>query len=185
MNKLRILWLAAFCALAFAATAQDTNALKTEIGVFESRTGSVIIKGFGQVGSVAAGAYELSVRVKETTDISIGQKIYGLAIEIDGNPFPHDRILVDDNEIDSLLSGINYLIKIKYDVTTLPAFEASYTTKAGLRVMAHSIRREGAIQHSLQYGDQPRILLTSMQLSQLYSLIEQARKNLDAINAGK
>ena len=184
MNKLSILLLA-IIAFAFAATAQDTNSLKTDIGVFEARTGVVIVKGFGQIGSVAAGPVEISVRCKETTDVSIGQKTYGLTVELDGNPFPRARVLVDDNEIDPLLSGLNYLIKINYDVTALPGFEASYTTKAGLRMMANSLRKEGGVQYSLQYDDQLRIELTSVQMTQLYSLIAQARKNLDDIKAGK
>ena len=185
MNKRRFILLAAIGSLAYAVAAQDTNFLKTEIGLFESRTGSVIIKGFAPIGSVVAGTDEIMVRIKETTDVSIGQKAYGLAIEIEGSPFPRDRIYIDDDEIDPLLNALNYLIKIKYDVTALPGFEASFTTKAGLRVMANSIRREGAIQHSLQYGERPRILLTSIQVTQLYGLIEQARKNLDAVKVGK
>lgn len=184
MNKRLLILLAAIGSLACVCTAQDTNSLKTQIGVFESRTGSVIIKGFGPVGSVIAGSDEVSVRIKETTDVSIGQKAYGLAIEIEGNPFPRDRIYIDEDEVDPLLNALNYLLKIKYDVTSLPSFEASFTTKAGLRVMANSIRREGAIQPSLQYGERPRILLTSIQMTQLYGLIDQARKNLASLKAG-
>jgi hypothetical protein len=184
MNKLHIILLATACSVAFGARAQDTNALKTEIGVFESRTGVVIVKGFGQIGSVVAGSAEISVRVKETTDVNIGRKVYGLGIEIAGNPF-RDRILVDDDEIDSLLNSINYLIKLNYDVTTLPSFEASFSTKACLRVIAFSVRREGAIEYSVQYSDGPRISLTQMQMTQLYGLIAQARKNLDALKTDK
>lgn len=184
MNHLRLVLLTTFCALASAATAQDTNNLKTHIGVFENRTGSVIIRAYGPVGSVMAGPQEIAVRIKETTDVSIGQKIYGLAIEIESGTAFRDRIYVDEDEIEPLLSALNYLIKIKYDVTALPSFEADFTTKAGLRVIAHSLRREGAIQHAVQYGDEPRIPLSSMQMSQLYGLIGQARKNLDALKAG-
>lgn len=185
MNKLRFIFAATFCALAFTATAQDTNILKTEIGLFENRTGSVIIKGFGQIGSVAAGVADISVRCKETTDVSIGRKVYGLAIEISGNTFPPDRIYVDEDEIDPLLSGINYLVKINYDVTALPGFEASYTTKAGLEVLANSVRKDGGIQYSLAGNYTPRVPLSSIQMTQLYGLIQQARKNLEAVAAGK
>ena len=183
-NKL-ILFLAALGSLTFAAAAQDTNYLRTEIGVFENRTGSVIIKGFGQIGSVAAGGADISVRCKETTDLSIGRKLYGLAIQISGNSIPAERLYVDEDEIDALLSGLNYLIKINYEVTALPGFEASYTTKGGLQVMANSVRKEGGIRFSLQGNYSPPIALSSMQMTQLYTLITQARKNLDAIKAGK
>src|SRR5665213_658800 len=185
MNELRAVLLAAFCSLAGAVTAQDTNSLKTDLGIFEARTGVVIVKGFGQIGSITAGTAEISVRCKETADLSVGRKAYGLAIEINGNSFPRERILVDDDEIDALLSGINYLIKINYDVTTLPAFEASYTTKAGLRVTASSVRRDGGIQFSVQSSNTPRISLSSVQMTQLYGLIGQARKNLDDLKAAR
>lgn len=185
MKKLALLLVAIVGVLPGTAFAQDTNSLKTQIGVFENRTGSVIIKAVGPVGSVTVGAQEIAVRLKETTDISIGQKIYGLAIDIEGGPFPRDRVYVDDDEVDGLLNAINYLLKIKYDVTALPSFEAGFTTKSGLRISAHSIRREGTIQHALQYADGPRIFLDSMQMSQFYNLLAQARKNLEALKAGK
>jgi hypothetical protein len=176
---------AAFCSLALTSPAQDTNALRTDLGALEAHNSVIIIKGFGPVGSVSVGTDVISVRSKESTDVSSGLKNYGLAIELEGNSLTRERIYVDYDEIDSLLGAMDYLIKIKYDVTALPGFEASYTTKAGLRVIANSIRRDGAIQHSLQYGDSPRIILTSMQLTQLYELIEQARKNLDALKNAK
>jgi hypothetical protein len=185
MNKLRIILGATFCSLAWAATAQDTNALKTSIGGFENQTGVVIIKGFGQTGTVVVGADVISVRSKESQDVSTGKKVYGLSIDIAGSGLPRERAYVDYDEIDPLLNGIEYLSKITYDVSPLPGFEASFTTKAGLQVIAHSIRREGTIQTYLQYDDHPRILLTTTQLMQFRGLIQQARENLDSIRTGK
>ena len=185
MNQARFTFLAAFCALALTAAAQDTNSLRTDLGVLEAQTGDIIIKGFGPVGSVSAGADVISVRTKESTDASSGLKLDGLAIEIESAAQLRERIYLDYDEIDPLLRAMNYLIKITYDVTPLPGFEASYTTKAGLRFMANSIRKDGVVQHSLQYGDAPRIPLSSVQMTQLYDLIEQARKNLDDLKAPK
>ena len=185
MRHLCVVLTVAFCSLAFASRAQDTNALKTHIGVFEAQTGTVIIKGFGQTGSMSAGADVISVRCKESTDVNTGHKAYGLAIEITGNNRPRERTYVDYDEIDSLLNGVNYLSKITCDVTPLPSFEASYTTKSGLRVVASSARRQGGIQTFLQYCDQPRILLTSDQLAQFHGLVDQAKNSLDSIRAAK
>ena len=92
---------------------------------------------------------------------------------------------MDYDEIDSLLDGINYLNKITYEVTPLPSFEASFTAKSGLRVVAYSARRQGGIQTFLQYGDRPRILLTSDQMTQLHGLIGQAKNMLDSLKAPK
>jgi len=184
MNKSLVLF-AAICSFNLTSLSQDTNSLRTDLGVLEAQTGVIIIKGFGSVGSIPVGTDVISVRSKESTDVSSGVKSYGLAIQIEANSLPRDRIYVDYDEIDSLLGAMDYLIKIKYDVTALPGFEASYTTKAGLRILSNSVRRDGAIQHSLQYGDAPRIMLSSVQMTQLYDLIEQARKNLDALKGDK
>lgn len=190
MNKNFLFFLAAVCWFAGSATAQDTNSLRTKLGVFEARTNVVLVKGYGQVGSIAAGPVELSVRCKETTDIGSGQKVYGVVVELTANPLPRERILIDDDEVDSLLDAINYIIKSNYEVTdnkvtALPGFDASYTTKAGLQVLAHSLRRDGGLELYIQYGDDPRISLSSMQMTQFYGLMEQARKNLDALKSSK
>ncbi len=185
MSKSNMLLAAVLCSFAMAAFGQDTNSLRTDLGVLEAQTGVIIIKGFGSVGTIPVGADVISLRTKESTDVASGLKAYGLSVQIEANSLPMERIYVDYDEIDSLLGAIDYLIKIKYDVTALPGFEASYTTKAGFRVIANSIRRDGAIQHSLQYGDEPRIMLSSIQMTQLHDLIEQGRKNLDALKVGK
>jgi hypothetical protein len=185
MNKVIIILAAAACAFAGAATAQDTNLLMTQIGTFEARPGVVMVKGIGPVGSVQLGFGQLSVGCKQTKDISTGEKIHGLVVEVEGNQFAPEAALVDDDEVDSLLKAVNYLAKVNNDVTTLPGFEASYTTKAGLRVIAESVRKDGAVQNYVQFQPYPRIALTPVQMTQFSALIQQGRKNLDALKAGK
>jgi hypothetical protein len=188
MNKLKILLVATLCALAGAATAQDTsatNVFTTQIAQFEARTGVVLVKGVGQIGTLPLGTVQLTVRYKQTIDVNSGEKIHGLAIELESSQFGRDWILVDDDEVDSLLNGVNYLAKINFDVTPLPGFEATYTTKAGLRVIADSVRKEGGVLNYLQFGDSPRISLSAVQMTQFYGLIQEGRKNLDAVKSGK
>jgi len=186
MNKYQILFVLAAGSCLWTAAAQDTNILRTQIGQFENRTGSVIIKGYGVIGSVpGGGGAEISVRCKETTDVSVGRKLYGLAIDINVGRDQRERIYVDDNEIDSLLAGLNYVRKISYDVTELPSFEASYTTKGGFEVRAHSIRKEGTLQFFAQGNYSPPIQLNSIDVSKLYDLILSAQKNLDSLKPAK
>lgn len=176
--------LTAIVALAFAADAQDTNALKTQIGIFEAQTGVVIIRGFGQVGSVSTGGAVISVRAKESSSAATGRKNYGIAVEIEANQ-GRGVAIVDYDELDPLLNAMNYLAKITHDVTALPAFEAGFTTKSGLRVSAFGSKREAGIQLFLQYDDSPRISLTSDQWAQLVNLIGQAKNSLDLLRAPK
>ena len=83
------------------------------------------------------------------------------------------------------MDAVNRLATIKgEDVTSLPGFEASFTTKAGLRVIAHSDRKDGTVLTYLQFEDSPRIPLSSIQIQQLGGLLQQGRKKLDALKAG-
>jgi hypothetical protein len=172
------------CSLAFAARAQDTNALKTQIGLFESQTGVVIVKGFGQVGSVSAGPAVISVRCKESTSAATGHKDYGIAVIIESNPW-REAAIVDYEELDGLLNGMDSLGKMTYNVTSLPGFEATFTTKSGLRLIAFGDKQQGGIRTYLQYDDGPRIMLASDQWSQLASLTSQAKTKLDSLRASR
>jgi hypothetical protein len=185
MNKVKMILVVAVCALACPATAQDTNSLRTQIGLFEAQTGVVIVKGISPVGSVQLGFGQLSLGCKQTKNVSTGEKIHGLVVEVEGSQFAPEAALVDDDEVDSLLKAVNYLAKVNNDVTTLPGFEASYTTKAGLRVIAESVRKDGALLNYLQFQPYPRIALTPVQMTQFSALIQQGRKNLDSLKAGK
>ncbi len=175
-----------FGALVLAGRAQDTtNAPKTELEFFEAQPDTVIVKGAGQPSSVTTGAGTISVRCKESVDVATGRKQYGIVVELTDNSQFKDRAIVDYDELDSLLNGIDYLSKISYDVTPLPAFEAVYATKSGLRLEAHSSRRLGGIQTFLQYADSPRIPLASDQVAQIRDLISQARTALTALMNAK
>ena len=184
MRRFFALLIAVICSLAFAAHAQDTNALKTEIGIFESQTGVVIIKGFGQIGSLATGGAVISVRCKESSSAASGRKDYGIALVIEANLW-REFAIVDYNELDALLNGMDYLGKMTYNVTALPGFEATFTTKSGLQLIAHGDKQQGGIRMFLQYNDSPRIPLASDQWLQLANLIEQAKTKLDALRTPK
>jgi hypothetical protein len=185
MNKLRIILAAAFCALALTSIAQDTNELKTDLGIFEAQTGVVIVKGYKQVGSISVGPLDILVDCKESAYAGTGQKADGVVVEIGAEQVGRERAYVDYDEIDSLLNGMDYINKINYDVTPLPGFEVTYTTKSGLRLIAYSVQRDGGIRLFLQYDDGPRISLSSAQLAQLEGFIGQAKTDLDSIRAIK
>jgi hypothetical protein len=183
MKKSSLILIAVCCLLAFASRAQDTtttNVLKTEIENFEAQTGTVIVKGVGQGGSLTTGAGIISVRLKESIDVSHGGKLYGMAIGLESGP-RREFLTVDYDEMDSLISGMDYLAKIGYDATALQAFEASFTTRSGLRVVAYSTVRQGGIHTYLQFGDAPKISLAPDQLAQFQNLIAQAKSSLDAL----
>jgi len=179
---MRPVYLMLFCGLlALTARAQDTNNLpKTEIENFELQTGTVIVKGLGEIGSMTTSAGVITVRCKESIDETTGQREYGIGVALASGQL-HGFLVVDYDELDPLLRGLDFLGKIGYDVTTMPAFDATFTTKSGLCIAAHSERREGGIEDFLQFEDTPRISLTSNQFAQFENLIRQAKASLDAL----
>ena len=174
----------AFGVLALSASAQNSNNLNTALGRFESRLDVLIGQGFGDVGSLSLDQDEVRVRVCEYRNMATGDKVYGLSVDL-GKSSRNLRLLVDDDELDGLIDSVTRLTVIKTgDVTKLPGFEANFTTKAGLRVTAHSDRRDGTVLTYLQFADSPRITLSSIQIQQLGTLLQQGRKNLDTLKAG-
>jgi len=168
---------------AFTLRAQITNLPPSELETFEAQTGTVIVKGAGQVGSLTVDALTINVLSKESLNVSNGRRQYGMAVEVVANDQRAWKRVVDLDEMDSLLNGLNYLAKIDSKVTELPTFVAGYVTRSGLRVGAFTSQRRGAIQYFLQdYStNSPRILISSAQLAQFQDLVEQSKKNLDAL----
>jgi hypothetical protein len=175
----KIFFTCAAVLFACAVHAQETNALKTEIENFEVRTNTVIVKGFGLIGSVSFGAGTISIRSKESSDLNGGGKVYGVALELTGQNPPRQFAILDEAELEPLANGLDYLAKITSDASALPAFEAEFKTRSGLRFIAFSSRRQSNIQHFIQFDDCPRISLNTDEMVQLKNLVGQA---LNAIN---
>jgi len=134
---------------------------------------------------MAIGSLSLAVISRESADVSTSRKEYGLAVEMTENRQGTVKMVVDYDELGSLLSSLDYLARIDYNVTIQSTFVASYTTKSGLRIGAFTSQRHGAIQFFLQDRsvNSARILITPAQLAQFQTLIEQARKSLDKLRA--
>jgi hypothetical protein len=113
------------------------------------------------------------------------QKAYGIVVEIgrtvEAGETARDFLVVDYDELDSLANAIDYVSKVTWGVTQLNGFEASYKTKSGLRIIAHSDRRQDSVNIFIQSDDGPRIPATSDQLLQIRSLITQAKTTLDGL----
>ena len=184
MRKVCIVVITAICSLVFAARAQDTNALKTKIGLFESQTGAIIVKGFSLMGTVPTGGTMIHVRCKESTSAATGQKLYGVAIEIDTGEWRRLAI-VDYDELDGVLNAMDTLSKITFTATPLQGFEATFTTKSSLEFIAFGDKQQGGIKPFLAYDESPRIPLLPAQWNQLAVLIGQAKTAIDALNASR
>ena len=167
-----------------AARAQDTNALKTEIENFEAQTNTILVRAYGPAGTVSVSSETVEVFCKESSDVTHGVKMYGAALEVVESQ-PREAAVVDEDELASLVNALDYLAKVNNDVTKLPAFNANYTTKCGLRFAAHSARKQGGMDYYFQMNDGPRIPLTNVQVSQIADLLEQAQKTINGLKQQK
>lgn len=158
----------------------STNAPATEIENFEQQPDAIIVKGFGDVGSVATEGGTITVRCKESDNPAINRKEYAIAVALESN-VSHGYLVVDYDELASVIHGLDFLSKISYDVTPLPGFDAAITTRSGFRAGAHTERRQSGIELFLQFGDSERIPLTADQFSQFQNLVVQAKTSLDAL----
>ena len=170
------------------ALAQDTNAPLTKIEVFDARTGMVIVRGSVLIGTMSAQTGTVSVRARESVEPGLGSKAYGIAVGLQEGGRIEDSTMVDYDELDSFLSGIDYIRKANPSITPLPEYDVGYTTGGWLRLVVFtSIKRPGTTQIVLQSGhaSRTRIVLSSDQLAEFQNLIQQAKTKLDSLREGK
>ena len=161
---------------------KEAAAPKTKLEAFESRTGSVLIKGFADTGMVVGnGSVEISVR--EFTDATSGKREYGIVIEVKGmdRTDRKTRALIDYDELDGLVKGIDYVRKIDRSITKLENFEAIYSTRDGVKITVFS-STGGKIEAAVETGRFSGSAFFSLQkLDELRGLIAKAKLKIDSL----
>ncbi len=189
MRKLKFILMAAlgWPLLLGAVHAQDTNAPRTMLEAFEAQTGAVIIKGAANAGTISSGGVAVSVLSRESRNTANGQKAYGIAIQ-----FKFDNgqqtLVVDHDELDSFLSAVTYISRVDFSATSLPTFDAVYTTRSGLQITAHSSGKQPGSIHAVLRSDsvpQLKVPLTPELLAQFQVLLQQAKGTVDSLNGAK
>ncbi len=176
-----------FAVFTFAVSAQDAapaqKESKTKLEAFEAKTGTVLIKGIQEIGSVE-GSGAVTVECREFTDANTGHKEYGIIIEVkESARFERkSKSLIDYDEIDSLLKGIDYISKVNKSVTQLTSFEAVYKTKGDLSVTTFNTDRD-EMRAAIQSGriGSATAFFSPDQLTKFRVLIENAKVKLDAV----
>jgi hypothetical protein len=173
------------------ARAQETNAClpfpATKLEAFETNFDTVIIKATAPIGAVPARGGEVGVRCREITDAGTGRRESGIIIDLTFGGESGDTTLIDYDELDSLLDGLEYLGTLDWSVTPLPGFDAVYTTKGGFRAAAFGSRRTGNIEfavRSIRVRTAP-LVLSRDQLGQVRSLVQQGKAKLDSLRKAK
>jgi hypothetical protein len=93
-----------------------------------------------------------------------------------------NRSFIDYDEVDALLTGLNYISQVTPSVTKLGMFEAMYKTKGYFSATAYS-SKSGKIEAAVSSGyiRASSVFLSLQQLGELRTLIAQAKQKLDAV----
>lgn len=155
---------------------------KTKLESFERQSGTVVIKGYSEIGKVT-GLGSVTVDCMEFTNATTGQRQTGIVIDVieSGRLERSDRSFIDYDEIQPLLKGIDYINTITSKNTRLSSFEAVYKTKGDFQVITFS--SSGKVEAAVRSGyiGPATAYLTLQQLGQLRELISKAKKTLDSI----
>lgn len=169
-----------------AAVAQqqptEVEQSRTKLEAFQAQSGAVIIKGYSEIGRVAALGF-VTVTAMEFTDATSGRREAGVAIDIKegGRLETKDRSFIDYDEIEALIKGIDYISRATNSVTKLEMFEAIYKTKGNFSAVAFNSSRSAKIETAVKTGHvRPATAYLSLeQLSELRALVVQAKMKLD------
>lgn len=148
---------------------------KTKLEVFREKTGSVVIEGYYEIGSVLC----LDITAMELTDATSGEKQTGVKIRIGDR---HRPSFIDYDEVDSLVQGIDYISKATKENTKFDNFRVTYKTKDGFELVINS---SGDIDASMKgwkndVGTGCALYKDVSNLSELRTLIIQAKQKLDS-----
>ena len=173
-----------FLLLAAGMRAEETNIYpKSQLEQYEERSGVVLIRGTDFVGSIPGRRGEVSVQVRETKDVTYNQRIYGVIVTVAQGEGAVNATYVDYDELQALIQNLDYVSKVNWSLTSLGHFDASYTTRAGLRVATYSSTRSGLIEGAVTSQRLPRTraALTTAQLDLLRNTLESAKAKIDEL----
>jgi hypothetical protein len=154
----------------------------TKLEVFKAKTGTVIIKGYTEVGEVK-GQYGGGVTLHSKDFMypsNLKLHLSGISFTVNGGSSEREDIaFVDFDEIDSLVSGIDYISKATKEITYLNEFEASYKTKGDLEITVFSQSEGGlGVYVKIDHGYKVLSFIEMKDLPTLRELIIKAKSNL-------
>ncbi|HVS22023.1 MAG TPA: hypothetical protein VHD88_09265 [Pyrinomonadaceae bacterium] len=158
---------------------------RNQLEDFESRLETVLIKGHTSVG-IFNGRAGGAVRVEalEMREAGDGTRALGAVITINsGDATPTEaRSLIDYDEIDRLIKGLDTVAKADDTITKLAQYEAHYRTKVDFEITVFK-QTTGGVAAAIEAGfpDRTRLLLTLDDLARLRWMILQAKARLDEI----
>lgn len=160
-----------------------STAPATVLESIESSPDALVLKGAAPIGTITTESAAISVNVKEDSiqfPTNSAGVIYGCSVVFKFANKTAVKALFDEDEVGSLLHAVDNIRNVTWSITSLPTFNLSYTTKAGLTISGFSNRRKDNIEFSIfANGMDGAVALTADQMGQFYSMLQQAKSNID------
>lgn len=157
---------------------------QTKLESLMSETGAVIVKGYTRVGAMSGSRGAANFTAWEVIDARTGRREQGVGVEISdtapSRPDLEERAYVDYDELDPLLKGIDFIMKLDDKATKLSRYEAQYRTRGGLVLVTFNTPNGYAAAISTGGGSRPRFVLRPTGLAEFKNLLESAKEVLDA-----
>jgi hypothetical protein len=149
---------------------------------FESRLGTVLIKGHTYVGTVRAQGGNARVEAMEIRDTGNSQRALGAVIIIAPDGGSETRSLIPYEDIDLVIKAIDTAAKADETITKLTHFEVRYRTTGDFEVIVFK-QLAGGVAAAVEGGffERTRLLLTLEDLTKLRWMIAQAKERVDEI----
>jgi hypothetical protein len=192
MKYLKFLLFCAASVFGMSAYGQSTQidhdgleiAPATRLERLESRSGTVIVKSFSEIGITHGIGGSLIVAAVDVLDTFEKKHEYGLTLQLlrTGSDPRETSSYVDYDEIDSLLQNAEYISKITESATRLPIFRARYTTRDGISLFVFN-RPNGEIsaQVELGHGVRESATFTLNDFAKIRQIIANAKLKLDSV----
>ena len=184
ISVLFLLTTAVVCAAQEARPTPTPEEFQTKLESLMSETGAVIVKGYTRVGSMNGSRGTAYFTAWEVINARTGRREQGVTVEIGdaaaNRPDIEERAYIDYDELDPLLKGIDYLLKLDDKATKLSRYEAQYQTRGGLVLVTFNTPNGYLSAISTWGGRRPRFVLRQTGLAEFKNLLESAKDVLDA-----
>lgn len=167
-----------------APTPDPYDEYLTKLELLLEKTGSVVVKGSTGVGTVnGLRGGSAAFTGWEILDAQTGRAEHGVSILISEPGRTEERrdvAYVDYDELEPLIKGLDYIIKLDNTVTKLSRFEAQYRTRGGLSV--YRFNTPGGYGTAISTGGVhggPRLILRPTGLVEFRDMLESAKAIID------
>jgi hypothetical protein len=145
LDMKRLILLLTIC-LAGAANAQTTiitttNAPRTYFEIFKAKPDALLIRGMTTIGTLSRknGAehneidYSVEIRVERLTNPLTAKSVYAVSLHTDV-PSQMQIDYIDYDELDAVISSVQFISQSSSAVTPLDNYEVIYRTRGGLSI---------------------------------------------------